>query len=85
MSDSLQPHRLQPTRLLSPWDFQARILESVAISSSREAPYKQIYICVYIYILNHFVYTWNWHNIVNQLYFNKKGKKNEYKLDLNEH
>ena len=25
MSDSLWPHGLQPTRLLCPWDFQARI------------------------------------------------------------
>ena len=35
MSDSLQPHGLQPTRLLCPWDFPARILERGAISSSR--------------------------------------------------
>ena len=24
--------------------------------------------------LNHWLYTWNWHGIVNQLYFNKKAK-----------
>ena len=31
VSNSLRPHGLQPTRLLSPWNFQARILEWVAI------------------------------------------------------
>ena len=35
VSDSLQPYRLQPTRLLCPWIFLTRILEWVAISSSR--------------------------------------------------
>ena len=35
LSDSLQHHGLQPTRLLCPWDFQARILEWVAMPSSR--------------------------------------------------
>ena len=35
MSDSLQLHGLQPTRLLSPWDFPGKILEWVAISFSR--------------------------------------------------
>ena len=34
MSDSVQPHRQQPTRLLYPWDLQARILRWVAISFS---------------------------------------------------
>ena len=34
MSDSLQPHRLQPTRLLC-GIFQSRILEMVVISYSR--------------------------------------------------
>ena len=29
------PHGLQPSRLLCPWDFQAKILEWVAISSSK--------------------------------------------------
>ena len=32
--DSLRLHGLQPTRLLCPWDFQARILEWVAVSFS---------------------------------------------------
>ena len=32
---SLWPYGLQPTRLLCPWDLQARILEWVAISFSR--------------------------------------------------
>ena len=31
----LWPHGLLPTRLLCPWDFQARMLEWVAISFSR--------------------------------------------------
>ena len=34
MSDSVWPHRQQPTRLLRPWDFQARVLEWVAIAFS---------------------------------------------------
>ena len=33
ISDSLQSHGLQPTRLFCLWSFQARILEWVAISS----------------------------------------------------
>ena len=32
MSDSLQPHGLQPTGLLCPWDSEIRILEWVVIS-----------------------------------------------------
>ena len=35
VSDSLQPRGLQPTRLLCPWIFQARVLEWIAISFSR--------------------------------------------------
>ena len=34
MSDSSQPNGLQPTRLLHPWDFQARVLELGAIAFS---------------------------------------------------
>ena len=34
-SDSMRPHRQQPTRLLCPRDSQARILEWVAMPSSR--------------------------------------------------
>ena len=34
-SDSLRPHGLWPTRLLYPWDSQARILEWVAMPFSR--------------------------------------------------
>ena len=34
MSDSVLPHRRQPTRLLHPRDFQARVLEWVAIAFS---------------------------------------------------
>ena len=33
VSDSLQHHELQPTRLLCPWDFPGKNLEWVAISS----------------------------------------------------
>ena len=35
VSDSLQPHGPEPSRLLCPWILQARILEWVGISSSR--------------------------------------------------
>ena len=35
MSDFLWPYELQPTRLLCPWDSPARILECVAMPSSR--------------------------------------------------
>ena len=34
VSDSLRPYGLQPTRLLRPWIFQARVLEWVAIAFS---------------------------------------------------
>ena len=34
VSDSVRPDGLQPTRLLHPWDFQARVLEWVAIAFS---------------------------------------------------
>ena len=34
VSDSLQPYSLQPSRVLCPWNFQAIILEWVAISFS---------------------------------------------------
>ena len=42
--NSLLPYRLQPARLLCPWDFQARILEWVAISSSRGFPTQGSYL-----------------------------------------
>ena len=35
VSDSLQPHGLQPIRLLRPWDFPRRVLEWIAISFFR--------------------------------------------------
>ena len=38
MSDFLQPHELEPARLLCPWDFPGKILEWVAISFSRDLP-----------------------------------------------
>ena len=34
VSDSVRPHRRQPTRLPRPWDLQARTLEWIAISFS---------------------------------------------------
>ena len=37
VSDSLWTHRLWPARLLCPWDFPVKILEWVAISSSRDS------------------------------------------------
>ena len=36
VSDSLQPHGLQPTRLLCPWDSPDKILEWVSIPFSIE-------------------------------------------------
>ena len=35
VSESLRFHRLQPVRLLCPWDFPARILKGAAVSFSR--------------------------------------------------
>ena len=35
VSDSLQPHRLQPARLLCPWDYPGKNIEWVAIPFSR--------------------------------------------------
>ena len=40
MSDSVRPHRQQPTRLHRPWILQARTLEWVAISFSSEWKWK---------------------------------------------
>ena len=39
VSDSSLPHGLQPTRLLHPWDFPARVLEWGAIVFSDTGPY----------------------------------------------
>ena len=39
LSDSSRPHGLQPTRLLRPWDFPARVLEWGAIAFSRDWGY----------------------------------------------
>ena len=36
MSDSVRPYGLQPARLHGAWDSQARILEWVAVPSSRD-------------------------------------------------
>ena len=38
VSDSLQPHGLQPTRLLSPWIFQVRILEGLPFPAPEDLP-----------------------------------------------
>ena len=38
MSKSLPPYGLSPAKLLSPWDFPARLLEWVAIHSSKDLP-----------------------------------------------
>ena len=38
VSDSYRPHGLQPTRLLRPWIFQARVLEWGAIAFSAQDP-----------------------------------------------
>jgi len=35
VSDSQQPHGLQPTRLLHPWDFLGKVLEWGAIAFSQ--------------------------------------------------
>ena len=43
-SDSQRPHRLQPTRLLHPWDFSGKVLEWGAIAfSNRNLNSQQIY------------------------------------------
>ena len=55
MFNSLRPHGLQPTRLLY-GIFQARILEWVAISSSREGTHISCISCIsrrVLYQLNH--------------------------------
>ena len=41
MSDSQRPHGLQPTRLLCPWIFQARVLEwgAIAFSEGDNTPF----------------------------------------------
>ena len=35
MPDSQLPHGLQPTRLLHPWDFQARVLEGYGLDQKK--------------------------------------------------
>ena len=39
VSDSLQPHGLSPTKLLCPWNFQARILKWVAFPTPVDLPH----------------------------------------------
>ena len=38
VTDALQPHELQPTRLHCPWNFPGKILEWVAMAFSRDRP-----------------------------------------------
>ena len=69
VSDSSRPHGLQPTRLLRPWIFQAKVLEWGAIAfSSRENGY------MYIYDWVPLLFPWNHCHIVNRLYPNIKLK-----------
>ena len=44
------PHGLQPTRLLSPWDFPARVLEWGAICSQPQLPLSCTCILVYVFL-----------------------------------
>ena len=60
MSDSLWPHGLQPTRLLCPWDYPARILEWVAISSSRGSSWPRDWNHIYSWILNSWQILYHW-------------------------
>ena len=46
MSNSLQPHRLPPARLLCSWIFQARILEWVTIPFSRASSQPRDRTCI---------------------------------------
>ena len=61
VSDSLWPCGLQPTRLLYPWDFPARILEWVAISFSRGSSWPRDWICIFCVVgsllLSHLITT----------------------------
>ena len=74
MSDSYRPHGLQPTRLLRPWDFPGKstgvgchcLLQKMIIYN---------YICKYNWIT--LLFTWIYHNTVNQLYFNKHFEINK--------
>ena len=51
MSDSSQPRGLQPTRLLHPWIFQARVLEWGAIAFSE---INRTFVCNFQMFLSHF-------------------------------
>ena len=70
--DSLQPHGLQPTRLLCPWYFQARILEWVAIWLSLGNAH---YILIYCRISNT-IYTYLC--TVVSINYIKKGKNTDF-------
>ena len=49
VSDSSRPHGLQPTRLLRPWEFQARVLEWGAIAFS----VRDIYLWQFLTVSQH--------------------------------
>ena len=50
MSDSLQPHGLQPTRFPCPWDFPGKSTR-VGCHCFLQSVYRHIHIYIYIYIL----------------------------------
>ena len=60
VSDSLRPRGLQPTSLLCPWDFSEKILESVAMSSSRGSSWHkdQIQVSWFFCIGRRILYHW---------------------------
>ena len=71
VSDSLRPHGLQPTRLLHPWIFQARVLEWGAIAFSDLTPLGHHSApgwapCTMQQLLpSYLCYTWQWHTSVS--------------------
>ena len=46
MYDALQPHRLQPTRLLCPWDSPGKNIQWVAMTSSRGSSQPRDQTCI---------------------------------------
>ena len=53
VSDSSRPHGLQPTRLLRPWDFPARVLEWHAIAFSARFAYLPLLLTTYLVVKYH--------------------------------
>ena len=68
LSNSLWPHELWPTRLLCPWDFSGKILEWVALSSSKASSWPRDWthmLCVGRWIL----YPWTtWEVFMRTVY-----------------